>query len=360
MITLRRAFLIFSIALLPVTGFAQEGKNNPDQVLHNPPTPEFSFINLCYGDTTLFINQTISGVWFMWRVYGPGQTILDSSTAQDLSYYFPNPGTYTVELTADNGHLATTSKVVQVGNTTLADFSFQECSNKFVNMAACATGFFWDFGDGTTSTDSLPIHSYADTGFYQVKLIANKGAAYDTITKLIKVDVLGFPDAAFTLIQSDDTLFFQLNNYIPYSFISWTFGDGSTDSVPQSFHIYQTSGTYYVSVLVKNECGMSIYGENNVVSVPVSVYPHFAETNGVSIYPNPAVSFVTVSATGGTIENVIVTNCLGDILSVSKTVKGGDLILDISSLASGIYYLQVLTDTGFVTKKIIKPGIERF
>lgn len=354
MITLRRAFLIVSIALLPAISFAQGEKKNPDQVLHNPPSAEFSFINLCYGDTTLFVNQTISGVSYFWRIYGPGPTILDSSSAQDLSYYFPSPGTYTVELNADNGHPVSISKIVQVGTTTIADFSFQKCSNKFVNMASCATGFFWDFGDGTTSTDSLPIHQYADTGFYQVKFIANKGAAYDTITKLIKVDVLGFTSASFMLTQVDDTLFFQLNNYIPYSFISWTFGDGGTDSVPQSFHIYQTSGTYYVSVFVKNACGFAIYGENNVVNVPVSVTAYTAGTIAVNVYPNPASSFITVHATDAEPKDIHMINYLGDEIPVSITGKGNNLILDMRGLVPGIYHVRIITTAGAVTKRIIK------
>ncbi|MCB0645519.1 MAG: peptidylprolyl isomerase [Saprospiraceae bacterium] len=45
----------------------------------------------------------------------------------------------------------------------------------FQNQSDNATIFFWDFGDGNTSTEQSPSHQYLLSGRYQVKLTAVKG-----------------------------------------------------------------------------------------------------------------------------------------------------------------------------------------
>ena len=46
----------------------------------------------------------------------------------------------------------------------------------FTNTSVNAGNFIWDFGDGTTSTQVNPTHTYAQPGSYNVKLIADGGA----------------------------------------------------------------------------------------------------------------------------------------------------------------------------------------
>lgn len=43
---------------------------------------------------------------------------------------------------------------------------------QFINQSLYASGFFWDFGDGSTSTDNNPVHVYASSGSYNVMLTA--------------------------------------------------------------------------------------------------------------------------------------------------------------------------------------------
>jgi len=44
----------------------------------------------------------------------------------------------------------------------------------FENMSEKADSFYWDFGDGTTSVDSSPVHRYRSSGNYLVSLKAMK------------------------------------------------------------------------------------------------------------------------------------------------------------------------------------------
>ena len=84
----------------------------------------------------------------------------------------------------------------------------------FENKSFNATGFVWDFGDGTTSTSASPSHVYANPGTYTVKLIATAstpvcGISADTVlkTSLITVDnsiatLAACPPAATTAPQA--------------------------------------------------------------------------------------------------------------------------------------------------------------
>jgi Secretion system C-terminal sorting domain/PKD domain len=57
-----------------------------------------------------------------------------------------------------------------------ANFSFSQSSSGdtifFTNNSVSANSYYWNFGDGTTSNLSNPFHVYADTGYYNVSLIA--------------------------------------------------------------------------------------------------------------------------------------------------------------------------------------------
>ncbi|KAA5545057.1 DUF7948 domain-containing protein [Adhaeribacter rhizoryzae] len=47
---------------------------------------------------------------------------------------------------------------------------FAPFTASFTNTTTGATGYLWDFGDGSTSTETLPTHQYANEGNYEVTL----------------------------------------------------------------------------------------------------------------------------------------------------------------------------------------------
>lgn len=51
---------------------------------------------------------------------------------------------------------------------------------QFTNTSQNATDYFWDFGDGMTSTLENPIHNYNQAGFFDVTLISSNSCMSDT------------------------------------------------------------------------------------------------------------------------------------------------------------------------------------
>lgn len=63
-------------------------------------------------------------------------------------------------------------------------------ANTFTNSSTNATVYFWDFGDGTTSSSTTPVHTYTASGSYTITLIAqnyNLCISKDTTTSVINI-----------------------------------------------------------------------------------------------------------------------------------------------------------------------------
>ncbi|MDR2622557.1 MAG: PKD domain-containing protein, partial [Dysgonamonadaceae bacterium] len=113
-----------------------------------------------------------------------------------------NPGeTYPVTISnvllgSTQGVIASTAKngALKVSGTTehsiYAGFYPTKFLNRvlFTNLSSeTATGFLWDFGDGGTGTEREPLHTYAASGNYEVKLKASNAYTSDSAT--INVDI---------------------------------------------------------------------------------------------------------------------------------------------------------------------------
>jgi PKD repeat protein len=58
---------------------------------------------------------------------------------------------------------------------------------QFTAQTSWATNWIWDFGDGTNSTDTNPVHVFNEKGTYHVTLVAIVGNTNETATKTIWV-----------------------------------------------------------------------------------------------------------------------------------------------------------------------------
>jgi PKD repeat protein len=119
----------------------------------------------------------------------------------------------------------------------------------------------WDFGDGSTSTDRFPTHTYVDPGRYTVKLTVSNSGGSDTMTRVNYVTVRGTrpPSARFTASPLEGTApltvtFHDVSRGSPTSWV-WNFGDGFTSTEANPVHTYAAPGKYTVTLTVVNNAG---------------------------------------------------------------------------------------------------------
>lgn len=311
---------------------------------HLGPSCQFSVLNYCYGDTTYFMNQTIRMMNPSWEI-ADTSGIIFSSVDTNIKFFFPAMGTYSVTLRADNGHPDSIIKAIVIDTATNADFTFQQCSQRFINMSSCATSFYWNFGDSSSSTDSLPVHLYADTGSYTVTLIVFNGTVSDTLTQNIYVYSEGFPTANFTYFQSNDTVYF-FGDTVANNF-NWDFGDQATSTLQNPAHVYTDTGDFNVSLFVNNYCDIKFQSQLVHVFSTSGVFSHDEENIPITIFPNPFRDAATLKISDSRFKNlqVKITDVFGREVTQSVIPSGtGYLTINRGNLNSGIYFVSVLSE----------------
>lgn len=128
----------------------------------------------------------------------------------------------------------------------------------FTNLSLNATQYFWDFGDGFTSTAVNPVHLYTDTGTFQVMLIASDPDAcvpIDTAyTTVIVYNTIVDADTLFTVTDFCDSIkvVCSANSANITTSFSWDFGDGTTATGPNASHTYTTPGIYVITLIAND------------------------------------------------------------------------------------------------------------
>ncbi len=123
----------------------------------------------------------------------------------------------------------------------------------------------WDFGDGATSLEIAPTHTFSSTGTFTVTLtLTDDGGAVSATT----VDII-VTEAPLAIITADRTSAptapATINFSAAASFdpdgeieeIDWDFGDGASESDEDVSHTFATSGTFRVRLTVTDDVGIS-------------------------------------------------------------------------------------------------------
>jgi PKD repeat protein len=162
-----------------------------------------------------------------------------------------------------------TANIVSDGNLPpIADFTYiiNDLTVSFTDTSTDPDGFIvgllWDFGDGTTSTEQNPVHTYSAAGTYTVTLtVTDDDGATDSVSKDITVTEPNLPPVAdFTYTINGMTVTFTDNSYDPDGVIVswlWDFGDGNTSTEQNPIHTYAAPGSYTVTLTVTDDDGAS-------------------------------------------------------------------------------------------------------
>lgn len=138
--------------------------------------------------------------------------------------------------------------------------------------------YFWDFGDGSTSTEATPSHTYADTGTYTFKLIINRNEeCSDNATAIIKVYPGFFPGFRVAgICINKPTSFFDTTKtrYGAVSSWSWDFGDLSSvtdvSTLQNPKYTYTQTGIKNVRFIVASNKGCidTVYRDVAILDKP--------------------------------------------------------------------------------------------
>ena len=128
---------------------------------------------------------------FSWKWTFPGGNP-ENSTEQNPLVEYVDPGVYdvSIELTNDFGSSSlTVLGAIVVLSKPLAEFEFamDQGDVQFMNISDFGESFNWDFGDGSTSNIENPIHTYIESGSFDVVLVVTNKCGNDTIIQTVEI-----------------------------------------------------------------------------------------------------------------------------------------------------------------------------
>ncbi len=307
----------FTVSLVALFNGCPDTLTKTDYIYVMPPVPAFiadSTVS-CQAPTLVqFTDMSIGAESWHWD-FGDG----DTSNLQNPNHNYLDTGYYDVKLVVTNSNgckdsLTQTNYIVI--DTIIPGYTqgfFESCQYEgipYIDTSFSIIGidnWFWDFGDGNTDTLQNPIHNYDSASLYTVKLIVttSRGGCQDSVIKINTIKINPLPTPAFNA----DTLYGCVPLTVTFTDSSiatapatitnwfWDFGDGNTDTVQNPIHIYQTRGSYSVSLTVTDSKGCdSILTKVNYIN-PTFPYTDFTYDTMVCHYDS--VNFTNLSTGGG-------------------------------------------------------------
>lgn len=273
---------------------------------------------------------------------------------------FVNPAasiTYTASL--NDGCSDQLSKDITITVNPLPELDFEVSPNpycaglelNFTNNSNYGPGstFMWDFGDGQSSSDENPIHSYTDSGSYIVSLaLTNENNCSNQLTQSNPVNIVPHPIAQFSYNPLNPNYFepdvnFN-NNSVFASNYQWYFGDGGSSTSQHPSYSYSDTGWYKVILQASNSLGCVDEVSKNVHVEDVFVLhiPSAFSPNG-DLYNNEFSFF----SRGLESYTMLVFNRWGEIVWKSDTdSRYWDGMIKGQVAEQGMYY-YILTGINF-------------
>jgi PKD repeat protein len=262
----------------------------------------------CVNGQLNFVNTSTPAPSASFWDFGDGST----SNAINPVKTYPSANTYTVKLYNTYSYCTdSVTKTVTVAARPVAAFKAVDtfkCQPNFAvsfqDQSVGATKWFWEFGDGGTSTQQNPGHTYTDYGSYDVKLtVYNAAGCVDSIRRktyiVIKRPVISFPS-----LPVEGCVPFGLSTSASIATgdavtsYSWDFGDGSpkdANAVPS--HVYNAQGAYNISLTITTSTGCTeSYSMGSAVTVGRKPVIDFSAT------PNPVCALQNIQFTDKTNE----------------------------------------------------------
>jgi PKD repeat protein len=174
----------------------------------------------------------------------------------------------------------------------------------FTNTSTGATSYFWDLGNGTTTSATNASASYTSAGSYTVTLTAYNSPATSVYTKVIKgiaAPSISFSASSTAVCPAIPITFISTSiaNYPgPMTYI-WNFGDGSSSTANSPVYAYFSPGSYNTTLFARNNAGcISSLGKPGYVTIyaPATVGFNAAATSFCNAPGNVSFTNTTTGA----------------------------------------------------------------
>lgn len=260
-----------------------------------------------------------------------------------------------------NGGCSNTDTItIEVGSIPQANFNTTlACAEELVylndlsiDQFGTISSWFWNLGDGNTSTTQNPTHTYTQAGNYIVSLqVQNAQGCSNTIAKPIVIE--NAPSAAwsYTHIGTNSAKLSPTNPVVGADYL-WNLGDGNITTALSPNHVYAMPGTYTVCLTVeKNGCSTTECHE-----VTAQAYTGIEEVQVLAtapeVFPNPFIHNFNIRLQ--VTENADVQYKLYDmtgrviLMDKANALTPGSHTLEVQTpnlgLVSGFYNLEILVN----------------
>ena len=183
-----------TLTVLGINGEVVSGKAEIN-VSYPAPTAKFKVPSGVSTETAAeFTDLSQNATRWSWN-FGDGS---QTSTEKNPKHKFAKAGKYTVTLQAFNpdGLSSTAKETISVSEQLVADFDYEKSSSDprtviFKNTSRGAVKYRWDFGDGETSSETAPTHSFTtnETKGFNISLTAFAENGQE-ITKTDRVSIV--------------------------------------------------------------------------------------------------------------------------------------------------------------------------
>ncbi|MBN2173843.1 MAG: DUF2271 domain-containing protein [Bacteroidales bacterium] len=225
--------------------------------------------SVCQDETIIFTDMSTGANSWAWN-FGDGATPATANNEGPHEVAYITPGPKTVTLTINGNITETKENYISVSPTPSAEFTYAGTNYtlEFTNTSTNANSYLWDFGDGNTSTENNPTHTYAEAGAYEVTLTAFYLECEDVVMHEVSVPMVGITDQKksnlIRIYPNPSNGVFYLNTEHLGSNISWSvyhpsgglISKGNVDSqqtviklefsnIPQGVYFLEIKSTQY-------------------------------------------------------------------------------------------------------------------
>jgi gliding motility-associated-like protein len=229
-----------------------------------------TYIVQCKGKSVHFANLSTgannnTGSPYFWD-FGVEGLNSDTSNLKEPDFTYPDTGIYQVKLVVNRGSTCSDSIVrfVKIYPEFHADFEIEGLAcpktpiqfvNKVQSTFQPVTFYNWDFGDGSSSSDANPVHSYDTGGDFVVRFKAgNIKGCTDTASKAYSV-LRFYPFAGNdTIIVKGESIVFNARGGDIYTWSPGTWLNNTNSRNPIGYYPDTTRLDYVVHIATETGC----------------------------------------------------------------------------------------------------------